>query len=136
MLIDDTILDEQMLQKTLGYDAKEFVDYFTELIRYNIIKKDEKNRYFCKRMVNAQQLSEKRSTSGKMGGNPNLKLLVKQNDILVDNLVKQNDNLVKQNQNLDNQNDILDKQNGNLVKQNQILVKQNEKNDPIYIYIS
>jgi len=127
LVIEDTILDEQMLQKTLGYDAKEFDNYFTELKRYNIIKKDDKNRYFCKTMVNAQQLSEKRSISGKLGGNPNLKVLVKQNGVLVDNLVKQNPNLVKQ-------NEILDKQNGNLVKQNQVLVNQNEKNDPIYIY--
>ena len=127
LLIEDTILDEEMLQKTLGYDAKEFDNCFMELRRYNIIKKDEKNRYFSKTMVNAQKISEKRSVSGKLGGNPSLKLLVKQNDILVDNLVKQNSNL-------DKQNEILDKQNVNLVKQNQILVKQNEKNDPIYIY--
>jgi hypothetical protein len=124
LLIDDTVLDEQMLQKRLGYDAQEFDDCFTELRRYNIIKKDENNRYFCKRIVNAQLLSEKRSMSGKLGGNPNL---VKQ-------MVKQNENLLKQNPNLDKQNEILDKQNGNLVKQNQILVKQNEKNAPIYIY--
>ena len=136
LVIEDTILDEQMIQKALAYDAKEFDDYFTELKRYNIIKKDEKNRYFCKTMVNAQQLSEKRTMSGKLGGNPNLKVLVKQNDILVDNLVNQKSNLVKQNQNLDNQNEILDNQNGNLVKQNSILVNQNEKNDPIYIYIN
>lgn len=134
LIIEDTILDEQMIQKTLGCDAKEFDDYFTELIRYNIIKKDDKNRYFCKTMVNAQQLSEKRTMSGKLGGNPNLKILVKQNDVLVGNLVNQNSNLVKQNQNLVNQNEILDNQNGNLVKQNSILVNQNEKNDPIYIY--
>lgn len=127
LLIDDTVLDEKMLQKTLGYDAQEFDVFFTELIKYKIIKKDEKNRYFCKTMVNAQQLSEKRSTSGKLGGNPNLRVLVKQNDILVASLVKQNQNLVKQ-------NDILDKQTGNLVKQNEILVKQNGKNHPIYIY--
>lgn len=130
LLINDTVLDEEMLQKTLGYEAKEFDNYFTELMRYQIIKKDEKNRYFCKRIVNAQQLSEKRSASGKLGGNPNLKLLVKQKS----NLVKQNENLLKQNPNLDKQNEILDKQNGNLVKQNQILVKQNEKIAPIYIY--
>lgn len=134
LLIEETILDDEMLQKTLGYDAKEFDNCFMELKRYGIIKKDEKNRYFCKRLVNAQKISEKRSVSGKLGGNPNLKLLVKQKDILVDNLVKQNSNLLKQNPNLDKQNEILDKQNGNLVKQNQILVKQNEKNDPIYIY--
>jgi hypothetical protein len=130
LLIEDTVLDEEMLQKTLGYDAKEFDYCFTELKRYNIIKKDEKNRYFSKTMVNAQKISEKRSMSGKLGGNPNLKVLVKQNE----NLVKQNPNLLKQNSNLDKQNDILDKQNGNLVKQNQILVKQNGKKDPIYIY--
>lgn len=130
LLIDDTVLDEEMLQKRLGYDAKEFEYCFTELRRYNIIKKDEKNRYFSKTMVNVQKISEKRSVSGKLGGNPNLKVLVKQND----NLVKQNSNLLKQNPNLDKQNEILDKQNVNLVKQNQILVKQNEKNDPIYIY--
>lgn len=124
LLIDDTVLDEQMLQKRLGYDAQEFDDCFTELRRYNIIKKDENNRYFCKRIVNAQLLSEKRSMSGKLGGNPNL---VKQ-------MVKQNENLLKQNPNLDKQNEILDKQNGNLVKQNEILVKQNEKKPPIYIY--
>jgi hypothetical protein len=134
LLIEDTILDEEMLQKTLGYDAKEFDNCFMELRRYNIIKKDEKNRYFSKTMVNAQKISEKRSVSGRLGGNPNLKLLDKQNEILVDNLVKQNSNLLKQNPNLDKQNEILDKQNVNLVKQNQILVKQNEKNDPIYIY--
>lgn len=127
LLIDDTVLDEKMLRKTLGYDAQEFDVFFTELIKYKIIKKDEKNRYFCKTMVNAQQLSEKRSTSGKLGGNPNLRVLVKQNDVLVASLVKQN-------QNLDKQNDILVKQTGNLVKQNEILVKQNEKNTPIYIY--
>ena len=130
LLIDDTILDEQMIQKALGYDAKEFDDCFLELTRYGIIKKDEKNRYFSKTMVNSQQISEKRSASGKLGGNPNLKLLVKQKD----NLLKQNDILVKQNPDLDKQNEILDKQNVNLVKQNQILVKQNEKNTPIYIY--
>jgi hypothetical protein len=124
LLIDDTVLDEQMLQKRLGYDAQEFDDCFTELRRYNIIKKDENNRYFCKRIVNDQVLSEKRSMSGKLGGNPNL---VKQ-------MVKQNENLLKQNPNLDKQNEILDKQNGNLVKQNEILVKQNEKKAPIYIY--
>lgn len=130
LLVDDTVLDEEMLQKRLGYDAKEFNDCFMELRRYNIIKKDEKNRYFSKTMVNSQKISEKRSMSGKLGGNPNLKLLVKQNE----NLVKQNSNLLKQNQNLDKQNEILDKQNGNLVKQNPILVKQNGKNAPIYIY--
>lgn len=127
LLIDDTVLDEKMLQKTLGYDAQEFDVFFTELIKYKIIKKDEKNRYFCKTMVNAQQLSEKRSTSGKLGGNPNLRVLVKQNDVLVASLVKQN-------QNLDKQNDILVKQTGSLVKQNEILVKQNGKTPPIYIY--
>lgn len=131
LLVDDTVLDEEMLQRTLGYDAIEFDKCFTELIKYNIIKKDDKNRYFCKSIVEAQKLSEKRSVSGKLGGNPNLKVLVNHLDKQNENLLKQNDILVD---NLVKQNDILDKQTQNLVKQNEILVKQNEKNDPIYIY--
>jgi hypothetical protein len=91
LTIKGEILDEKTIQKTLGFPSKKFHFCFQELTRFEIIKKDERGRFFCKRMVDNEAISKKRRASGKLGGNPKLKILVNQ---VVKQVVNQN---VKQN---------------------------------------
>jgi hypothetical protein len=92
LMVKSEILDEKSLQKLLNFDKKKFEFSLSELKRFDIIKKDEKGRYYCKRMVESQSLSEKRRQSGKLGGNPKLKILVNQMvKQVVNQMVKQSD---------------------------------------------
>jgi len=92
------ILDEKMLQKMLNVSTKKFQFCFQELVHFEIIKKDEKGRYFSKSMVENERISKKRRASGKLGGNPKLKILVNQ-------MVKQVVNQMSKQNNFDEKND-------------------------------
>lgn len=91
LMLKSEILSEQNLRKILNFPKKKFEFCMQELTHFEIIKKDEKGRLYSKSMVDAQSLSEKRRQSGKLGGNPKLKILVNQ---MVKQVVKQ---MVKQN---------------------------------------
>lgn len=89
LMIKSEILSETDIQKALNIDKNVFDFCFAELVRFDIIKKDEMGRYFCKRMVDSEQLSQKRRQAGSLGGNPKLKVL---DNHLVNQKVKQNEN--------------------------------------------
>lgn len=92
LMIKNEILCDEHVRKALNFEKKKFEFCMSELKRFDIIKKDEKERYYCKRMVEAQSLSEKRKASGKLGGNPKLKILVNQMvKQVVNQMVKQSD---------------------------------------------
>lgn len=87
LMIKSEILSETDLQKALNIDKNVFDFSFAELVRFEVIKKDEVGRYFCKRMVDSEALSVKRREAGSLGGNPKLKVLDNQ---MVNQKVKQN----------------------------------------------
>jgi hypothetical protein len=73
-------ISKENLQKMLGLSKKNFEFVFDELRRYNVMKIDDFGTYFSKRMVEDERVRNLRREVGSLGGNPNLKRLVKNLD--------------------------------------------------------
>ena len=148
LMIKSEILSEIDLQKALNFDKNVFDFCFAELVRFDLIKKDEMGRYFCKRMVDSEALSQKRKAAGSLGGNPKLRIL---DNHLVNQNVKQKkiDPIYIYNNinNIDTYTELDTYTNQLSLTNQQVKVKEKEKKDekkerekilthPIQIYVS
>jgi hypothetical protein len=78
LIVNGNPLNEDTIRKFTGLDLKTFSKVFSELTDFGILRKDERDIYYSKRMVEDERLREFRRESGKLGGNPNLKKEVKE----------------------------------------------------------
>ena len=92
LMINEHILDSKGIQKLTGLSQKKFKKTFDELTKFGILKLDEKNRYFSKRMVNDERIRQIRRDVGQLGGNPKLMEKKSKGSNLVNRLDKQTNN--------------------------------------------
>ena len=92
LMINEHVLDSKGIQKLTGLSQKKFKKTFDELTKFGILKLDEKNRYFSKRMVNDERIRQIRRDVGQLGGNPKLMEKKSKGSNLVNRLDKQTNN--------------------------------------------
>ena len=88
LIVGGVELDKNGIRKLSGMTPKKFEKVFNELTNFGILRKDEKGRFYSKRMVEDWRLRQIRRESGAKGGNPALTKKRKK----VNNLVNQNVN--------------------------------------------
>jgi len=92
LMINDHVLDSNGIRKLSGLSPKKFKKTFDELTKFGILKLDDQNRYFSKRMVNDERIRQIRRDVGQLGGNPKLIEKKSKGSKLVHDLVNQTDN--------------------------------------------
>jgi hypothetical protein len=122
--INEHILDSKGIQKLSGMNPKKFKKTFDELTKFGIIKVDDKNRYYSKRMVNDERIRQIRRDVGHLGGNPKLIQKKSKGSNLVKRLVNQTDN----------QNPSPSSSSSSSLNNNKDIIIDNKKNE-LMIYI-
>lgn len=92
LMIGNQVLDEESVCNLIATSKKVVRKSFAELQKFDVIKRDEQNRFYSKRMKEDEALRLMRREVGKMGGNPKLKNQKKIASSLVEDLVNQTHN--------------------------------------------
>ncbi len=72
LIVGGVELDKNGIRKLSGMTPKKFEKVWNELTNFGILRKDEKGRFYSKRMVEDWRLRQIRREAGAKGGNPAL----------------------------------------------------------------
>jgi hypothetical protein len=92
LMIGNQVLNEESVCNLIATSKKVVRKSFAELQKFDVIKRDEQNRFYSKRMKEDEALRLIRREVGKLGGNPKLKEKYKLASDLVEVLDNQTDN--------------------------------------------